>query len=217
MIRSLLIATLSTGLACGQSFESPIPETQEPQDATVQPSASTEVATDGELINTPSKNVGLDVEAYVRFIRNSLDIRNRRIDPFGRYQDPNYKPAQKPTLTRRSSQKTQALKVPFGDQVASIPITIIDAGAGQFIVNSRTYKIGESFPLKTGNGTSVRITPIRIESGGVTFRNDETGETANKDLGILPNGMSRGTNFTPAGLIPPTEDRAIDISQTPSP
>ncbi len=167
---------------------------------------------DPELINTPSRNVGLDVEAYVNSVLSSLDMRNRKLDPFGRYQDPAYKPIQAPQLTRHAT-RARAVKIPLSDHIRLLPISMVNPAGGEFLIAASTYRVGDVLKLKTSAAEPLRVKVLSIRTDSVTFEDLATGETAAKDLTILPDGMSRGgEDIHPPGLVPKSDDHTIDLT-----
>ncbi|GAA5484420.1 hypothetical protein [Haloferula sargassicola] len=162
-----------------------------------------------ELINTPSRNVGLDVEAYLRSVESSLDMRNRQLDPFGRYQDPNRKAVVQQPLARHTI--TKARTIPFSDHVNQLPISGVVSGK-EFLIGARTYRIGDQLTLKIERG-ELRVQVIAIGSDSVTFQDLASEESATKHLGILPPGMERGNKQSlPPGFVPLDQNPTIDLT-----
>ncbi|GAA5476548.1 hypothetical protein Hhel01_00020 [Haloferula helveola] len=167
----------------------------------------------GELITQPSRYVGLDLDAYLRSLSSSFEMRTRARDPFGRHQDPNFKPpAPKITRKPKPGQIVKERATPFPDIVAAIPITTIIPGKQKFLIGGQSYGIGQRLKLNTGKSEPLIVHVVSVETDRVTFRNGLTNELAAHTFEPLPGGMTPGTPSKPAGLEVNDGEVPIDIS-----
>lgn len=196
--------------AAGQSFEASEPETARSEDARAVEDAENKKS---ELITLPSRYAGIDLDAYVQTLLSSFEMRGRERDPFGRHQDPNYKPPT-PVVTKKAIEKYKPEPVtPFSDIVAAIPITAIMPAQGLFLVGGQSFSVGSRLKLNTGKSEPLTVHVVGIDANQVMFRHGVTNETAPHVLKLLPGGMTRsGAGLRPDGLITPKDADTIDIS-----
>jgi hypothetical protein len=168
---------------------------------------------DSELISQPSRYAGIDADAYIRTLLASFEMRGRARDPFGRHQDPNYKPPT-PVVAKKTVQKYKPEPVtPFSDIVEAIPITAIIPAQGKFLVGGRAFSVGARLKLNTGKDEPLTVHVVGIDNNRVNFRHGITNETAAHVLKMLPGGMIRGGGEDrPDGVIPANSDDTIDLS-----
>ncbi|MBB5352358.1 hypothetical protein HNR46_002603 [Haloferula luteola] len=205
MKAATLLFALFISAAAGQSFSIPgnVPN----------PAPEGEGTVDREIVNTPSRYAVLNVDAYLRSVSASFDMRNRKLDPFCRYQDPNYRPVQ-PVVSRVSKRPTAVRKIPLSDYVNRLAITGINATRREFLMGFRTFHAGDTLRVKTEAGI-LSLEVLAIEPNRITFQNTESSETAIKQFEILPDGMTRGAATQPPGLVPNDEDATIDLTPGP--
>ncbi|MEM1085049.1 MAG: hypothetical protein AAGI48_13135 [Verrucomicrobiota bacterium] len=221
-LTTLLFATLSTS-AYAQSaanFQQPA----EKADGTTAPDLAEEVQieeidkeTQSALVASPSRYAGLDVDQYVQALSTSFSMRNRDIDPFARHQDPNFRPIQ-PVIAKKKIKKFKKEPVtPFSDIVARVNITAVMPAEQTFLVGGRSFNLGDRINLDVGKEKLLSIHVVGIQKNSVTFRHGVTGETADRILNIMPEGMRRGTNLLPPGLESLNNDAPIDARPTGQP
>ena len=155
-----------------------------------------------ELASSPSRYAGIDVDAYVNLLSASFAMRKRTYDPFGRHQDPNFKPVQPAKPKRRVLGAKPTPVMPFVDIIRAIRVTAVFPSRGMFMVDSREFHEGQRIPLKLSNGKDIPIHVIKVAADAITFRNGETNETALLDTGLKPDGLTRGDGRdAPPGMI----------------
>jgi hypothetical protein len=202
-------------LAPPQNTELPSRPNQAEQETTpeVQPEPAVSES-DPELINKTSRYASIDIDAYIRTVSSTFSMRKRDRDPFGRHQDPNFKPPVAKTPTRTIAKYTPPPVTPFSDIVEAIRITTIIPAEQQFLVDGRSFRTGDEIKLNTGNGDLLTIHVVSVRADRVTFRHGVTNETADHALRMLPGGMQRGggDGIRPAGVSSPDEEAPIDIS-----
>ena len=224
-LTTLLLAGLSLSVSA-QSIGSLTPELDDsssPGEATT--AAPEEVATaefeqpvvaktNPELINEPSRYAGIDLETYLQTISSTFSMRTRERDPFGRHQDPSYKPPVPKAPTRKIPKYKPAPVTPFEDIVEAIRITTIIPSQGAFLVDGRSFRVGDEIKLNTGNGKIISVHVVGVNSDSVRFRHGTTNETAEHSLRLLPGGMQRGGggSIRPRGITSPDDQAPIDIS-----
>jgi hypothetical protein len=184
-----------------------------PEKAAVRVSEEQKKQQQMELLKQPSRYAAADSEAYVEAVLSRCEILQRDRDPFGRHQDPNYKPPKpvvekKPTIARYKPEPV----TPFSDIVAAIPITAVIPAQSKFLVGGRAFSVGSQLKLNIGKDEPLTVHVVGIDANRVTFRHGDTNEVASHALQVLPGGVSRGTGIIPAGVIPTSADDTIDVS-----
>jgi hypothetical protein len=164
----------------------------------------------GEL--EPSRYAGDEIGPYVNELATRLSIRQRATDPFGRYQDPDFKAPEPERVTNPSP--TQRFKVepptPFNDIIAAITVNMVKSQ--QFLIGDRTFTVKDIFPIQLPSGKIVKVQVVSVTSSRIDFRNVETGETASRRLDLRPTGMTRGTRAISApGVQPAGGDAPLQI------
>ncbi|MCU0796869.1 MAG: hypothetical protein MUF31_13150 [Akkermansiaceae bacterium] len=179
--------------------------------AQTKPDNKAPVEIDPELITKPSRYVGIDIDAYVRTLSASFDIRRREIDPFARNQDPNAKPVEiaRPTRIVRTAAPKE---IPFSKIISNIKITALIPAKGQFMSAGQTFSVGDRILLNVGKPEKLPVFVVDVRSTGVSFRNGVNNEIAELRIELLPGGMSRGTAIRPAGLVPEDEEPTLDVT-----
>lgn len=218
----LAIVAMSSGSAFAQSAEGfdlgdIVAEPSAPAPATGTPAA--EAKPQADLASGPSRYAGSGPElaAYVDRFANSISIRKRTTDPFGRYQDPEFK-APEPKIL--NSKKVPTFKkeppIPFSDVIAAIQVNMIIPSQKRFLVSTpagaRSLKLGDVFPIQLPNGKRVRVQVKGVTSSAIQFINLDTGEKGVLKPGVMPQGMQRGTDGISAqGMQPDGPDAPIEI------
>ena len=165
---------------------------------------------------------GPELTAYVERLASTFSIRNRTTDPFGRYQDPEFK-APEPKII--NSKQPLAYKapppMPFADVVAAIQVNVVIPAQKRFLVSTpsgaRSFKTGDVFPIQLpNNGKKIRVQVKSVTAPAILFANLDTGETAVLKPDIMPAGMQKGTGgITAPGIQPAGADSPIEIGITP--
>lgn len=168
------------------------------------------------LLTQPSRYAGIELENYVRVITSSFSMRGRAVDPFGRDQDPNAKPI----VPKRTNSTIPTYKpapvTPFPDIIAAIQVTTIIPAQRTFLVGQRSFSVGDRIKLNTEEGKIIPVLVVAVRSNAITFRNETTSETADLKLDLVPDGMSRGNNVRPPGVVPAGGNAPLDIGPTAS-
>lgn len=165
-----------------------------------------------DLIQKPSRHLGVDVDSYLTALVASFDMNDRDYGPFGKHQDPNFQPP-KPKVAPRSAPKIDSEPItPFADIVAAIPVTTIIPGQDKFLVGGRSFTVGDTLKLRTGVEQTTPAVVTSVESDRVNFRHGETEETASLSLRLMPSGMRPGSaEIQPAGVTPTGSDAPIEL------
>ncbi|MGB6221981.1 hypothetical protein [Haloferula sp.] len=165
---------------------------------------------ESELLASPSRYAGLDLDNYVQALSSSFSMRTRDLDPFARHQDPNFKPPQ-PVAPRPGISKPQPEPVtPFSDIIARINITAVVPAKQLFLVGERSFRVGDRIELDVGKEKPISVHVMAIEANSVNFRHGITGETANLSLGLTPEGMERGVALHPPGMVSKNSPAPLD-------
>jgi hypothetical protein len=161
---------------------------------------------------TPSRHISsAELKPYIDSVATVFLIRGRARDSFGQNQDPDAKPvikASAPLAVRRSA---PAQATPFADIVRLLVVTTIMPGEKRFLVGTRSFKQGDVIPLNFRN-KQIQAMITEVTSRQISFRNQESGETAVRKLDMLPAGMSPGHNgITAPGMVLDRPNAPIDL------
>jgi hypothetical protein len=167
----------------------------------------------------PSRYAGGEIPAYVRDLSARFSIRKRATDPFGRYQDPDFKAPEPKILAKSPTQRFKPEPpVAFADIIASISVNMVDPEKQQFLIAGRSFRKANIFPLQLPNGKQVKVQVVGVTATRIEFRNIDTGETAPLKLDMLPAGMKKGTGGISAPGIQPTgADAPIQVQPSSLP
>ena len=160
---------------------------------------------------------GPELAAYVEHFANTMTIRKRTTDPFGRYQDPEFK-APEPKIINSNKIPTYKKEppVPFSDVIAAIQVSMVIPAQKRFLVSTpagaRSLKAGDVFPIQLPNGKRVRVQVRSVTTAAIQFLNLDTGENGVLRPGVMPEGMQRGTaGITAPGMQPDGPNAPIEI------
>lgn len=189
-----------------------------PQPGTNRPAPVPTPEETSESIKQPSRMALLNRETYIAAILPNLSMESREWDPFARNKSPDYvrprpKPAQ-PT-TRAPGPRTPA--IPFSRIIASIPVTTVAPSQGTFLVGGRSFRIGDRIELNPGAGDLLPVTVVSVRSSGIRFRNEISKEEAELPLNLMPEGMSRGSQAIPPGVVAADASTPLSINPPRSP
>jgi hypothetical protein len=160
----------------------------------------------------PSRYAGDEIGPYVNELTTRLSIRQRATDPFGRYQDPDYKAPEPERMANPSPTQRTKLEppTPFADIIAAITVNMVKSQ--QFLIADRTFTVKDIFPIQLPSGKIVKVQVMAVSSSRIDFRNVETGETASRRLDLRPPGMTRGVGTLSApGVQPGGADAPLQI------
>lgn len=169
-----------------------------------------------DLTARPSRFVGDNQDAYIESLSSTFAISNRKIDPFGRHQDPNYKPPKPEVIKPDPKTGVPVRKTPFSDYIAKLQIIGVMQAQQKFMINGgRAFTLNQVIPLKISDSKVMRVRVESIAANRVTFRNLETDEVAHKDFGLRPDGLEPDTGISRPGdgITPTGSDIPIDISK----
>lgn len=165
---------------------------------------------ESELLASPSRYAGLDLDNYVQALSSSFSMRTRDLDPFARHQDPNFKPPQ-PAAPRPGITKPKKETItPFSDVIARINITAVVPAKQLFLVGERSFRVGDRIELDVGAEKPIFVHVMAIQANSVNFRHSVTDETADLSLGLTPEGMERGVALHPPGMVPKNSSAPLD-------
>lgn len=167
----------------------------------------------------PSRYAGGELAAYVRALSARFAIRKRATDPFGRFQDPDFKAPEPKILAKSPAQRFKPEPpVAFAEIVSSISVNMVDPEKQQFLISGRSFRRGSVFPLQLPTGKQVKVQVIAVTATRIDFRNIATGETAPLKLDMLPAGMKRGTgDISAPGIQPTGPDAPIQVQPSSLP
>lgn len=172
------------------------------------------------LSERPSRYISPeDLQAYTQSVSLTFSIKNRVTDPFGQQQNPDAKPLIKPTLVNPTRKTTLPSQItPFAEIVRRIRVTTVMPADRQFLVDDRSFKQGDRFPMKFRSGRSINVEITAVSSREISFRNLESNETASLKLNLMPAGMTPGNSkITAPGMVPQNANSPLDIEPANSP
>lgn len=210
--------TLLLGLALGSSafaqssanFDTKSIAPAAPTEAgDVKPSAAAVVA---PVSTTPSRHISTaELKPYIDSVATVFLIRGRARDSFGQNQDPDAKPVVKASSPLAIRRVAPAQATPFSDIVRLLVVTTIMPGEKRFLVGTRSFKQGDVIPLNFRN-KQIQAMITEVTSRQISFRNQESGETAVRKLDMLPPGMIPGHNgITAPGMVLDRPNAPIDL------
>lgn len=166
---------------------------------------------DVELLKTrPSRFAVGHVDLYVNARMADLFIRDKPVDMFGLYQDPDFKPVIKTTPTSIKKGPTHFAAVPLSEIVKGIKVSTIMIKEKSFLVGVRSFKEGDEFSITYQEGRTRRMKVTKVEPEEITFKDMDSGEAATLKIDVLPLGMSPGDDrLKPAGMVSPTESEPL--------
>ena len=169
-------------------------------------------ASAGEIDPTPSRLVAPPaIESYLKSVSSLLLMQNRERDPFGMTQNPEAEPVAKVSMFGNNAAPVVKRATPLSEIVAMISITTIMPGQKMFLVGSRPFKQGNLIPIRH-QGKPLRVQIMEVTSQQITFRNLDTGETANRNLSFRPAGMKPGSQgVTVPGMTTDSQNAPIDL------
>ncbi|MES2922273.1 MAG: hypothetical protein V4819_12045 [Verrucomicrobiota bacterium] len=188
--------------------------------------AETAVASDAKPVaaavvapvsTTPSRHISaVEMKPYTDSVAAVFLIRGRARDSFGQNQDPDAKPVVKASAPLAVRRAVSAQATPFADIVRLLVVTTIMPGEKRFLVGTRSFKQGDIMPLNF-RSKQIRAMITEVTSKQISFRNQESGETAVRKLDMLPAGMTPGQNgVTPPGMVPDQPNAPIDLEAADS-
>jgi len=141
-----------------------------------------------------------DIDQHISGIASGFAIARHETDPFGLTQDPSKKTAM-PKIVHATPRLRHIPPTPFKDVVAAIHVTAVLPSEQRFLVESRSIKRGDRFPILFRD-KSVTVEVLRVSSSSITFQNVETKVVAKLVLDMVPPGMTRdaGGSAGPPGL-----------------
>jgi hypothetical protein len=206
----LLTTSIYSHNATAQSAKSPKTSAPSP---TAAKATATEAAKEAEPIDipTPSRLVGPgELNAYVASLSSIFSMKSRDNDPFGQAQDSDAKPIIK-TVATANRRVPQLQATPFSDIVRMIVVTTIMPKEKRFLVGTRSIGQGDRFPL-TFRGKLIHIEVTEVSSREIAFRDLDSGETATRELDMLPAGMTPGNRgITARGMVPDRPDAPLEL------
>ena len=148
---------------------------------------------------TPSRFLGKADENYVKAMQARLAMAGRDVDVFGLPQDPSKK-APEPVLPKGLVvRKKKKIVTPFSDVINSMRVSMVITRDKSFIVQNRTLREGQEFPVKV-RGEKMKVRVDSVQEHAITFTNLKTGESFERRLDLLP-GVTAGGEISVPGMI----------------
>jgi hypothetical protein len=162
----------------------------------------------------PSRYAGDDIQPYVLALSGRFAIRQRATDPFGRFQDPDYKAPEPPRQAPKNPNQPYKAPPPtaFSDIIAAVKVNM--ANKDHFIIEGRDRpcKVKDIITLQLPSGKVVKVQVMAVAASRIDFRNLDTGETAPLHLQLVPAGMTRGIGpLNTPGVQPTGSDAPLMI------
>lgn len=209
---TLLLGLVLGSSAFAQSSASFATETIAPATASEEPAAEPAAAVVAPVSTTPSRHISAaELRPYIDSVATVFLIRGRARDSFGQNQDPDAKPVVKASTPLAVRRAAPSKATPFADIVRLLVVTTIMPGEKRFLVGTRSFKQGDVLPLNFRN-KQINALITEVTSRQISFRNQESGETAVRKLDMLPAGMTPGHNgITAPGMVLDRPNAPIDL------
>lgn len=213
----LLLASLPSAAQSAEGFDTSglVPAEPAPAAKPATPVAPAEPAID----LGPSRYAGDEIQPYVLALSGRFAIRQRAVDPFGRYQDPDYKAPEPPRQIAKNPNMPYKPAPPtsFADIIAAIKVNMNSKEHFLIEGRDRPYRAKDIITMQLPNGKMVKAQVMAVSATRIDFRNLETGETAPLRLGTLPAGMTKGVGpLNTPGVQPSGTDAPLMIQpETP--
>ncbi len=161
---------------------------------------------------TPSRHISaVELKPYIDSVATVFLIRGRARDSFGQNQDPDAKPVVKTSSPLAVRRAATAQATPFADIVRLLVVTTIMPGEKRFLVGTRSFKQGDVIQLNFRN-KQIHALVTEVNSRQISFRNQDSSETAVRKLDMLPAGMTPGSHGISApGMVPDRPNAPIDL------
>ncbi len=160
----------------------------------------------------PSRQISADeLKSYIDSVAVDFLIRKQARDCFGQNQDLEAKPVVKSSAPLAVRRAAAVQATPFADIIRKITVTTIMPGEKRFLLGTRSFKQGDVMPLNFRN-KQIHALITEVTSRQISFRNQESGETAVLKLDMLPPGMTPGNRgITAPGMVPDLPNAPIDL------
>ena len=113
-----------------------------------------------------------ECQKWVEEMRASLPMAKKELCPFGLNQIPQIEKVPVATAKRDFA---------FSAAIEKIPVTMVSALEGKFIVRSSEFSEGSVIPIHSA-GKKFKAKIVSVKSNGILFENIKTGEKVNKSL-----------------------------------
>ncbi len=188
-------------------------ETFQGKTQTTASGASVKSPPDVELLKSkPSRFAVGNVELYTAARIADLSMKNRSTDPFGLFQDPDFKPIIKnpgPTAVKR--QPSNFAPVPLMDIVNQIKVTTIMIKEKSFLSEGQVFKETGEVSIDFQDRTR-RLKILKVEATKIRFKDIDSGEEATRKMDMLPPGVKVGDDkIKPAGMAFPNENQPLKL------
>jgi hypothetical protein len=162
------------------------------------------------ILATPSRLLGPDTSDYLTSLNQRFSIRSRNFDPFGQPQNPDHKPRFVPSR-KNNGKKTSADPKPLHSILSMINITAVMPREKCFLIDGRVVRQGSIVTLRQQT-TLVRARVDEVGSSRIVMTDVKSGETAVRELSLLPDGMNRdNTTPAPRGMSGDSQNAPIDV------
>ncbi len=172
---------------------------------------STQPAPDvDQLITKPSRFSISHVEQYTDARIAGFYMNDKKMDAFGLYQDPTFRPVIKNTPTAIKRGPSHIAAKPLSEIVQGIKVSTIMVREKKFLVGVRSFKEAEEFSISYDEGRTKRLKVIKVDPSEITFKDLDSNEEAKLKIDVLPPGMSAGDDsIKPAGMVSPAGDQPL--------
>lgn len=163
-------------------------------------------------IAIPSRKVGsTELESYMASLSSIFTIRGRALDPFGMPQDPDAKPIPKAPIAGAVKRIAPIQVTPFPEIIQKIVVTTIMPGEKRFLIGTKSIRQGDQLPLLF-RGKQILTQVTEVTSRQIAFKNLDSGETATRQLDLLPVGMTPGSQGIRApGMVQDQANAPIEL------
>lgn len=172
-----------------------------------------EPAPDIKLIKSqPSRFAVGNVASYTSAHIAGFYMNDKKMDVFGLFQDPNFRPVIKNTPTTTRKGPTHIAAIPLTEIIKDIKVTTIMFKEKSFLVGDSIYKESEEFSLTTHEGRAKNLKVLKVDPGLIIIKDMDTNEEAPIKINALPPGMETGgEKLKPAGMSSTNEKKHINL------
>jgi hypothetical protein len=158
----------------------------------------------------PSRYAVGNIELYTTARMADFSMKNRAVDIFGVYQDPDFKPVINNTPTLAKKGPIHIAPKSLTEIIKEIKVSTIIVKEKSFLVGDRVFKEAEEFPLSYHDGKTKHLKVMKVEAKQIVFKDLDSKEEATLKIEVLPFGMEAGDDrLKPAGMVIPTKNQPL--------
>lgn len=208
---ALCICFISTQRLSAQSAE--VFESLQGMTQTTDSGALVKSPPDIELIKSkPSRFAVGNIELYTAARIADLSMKDRAMDPFGLFQDPEAKPVARPIRFDGIKAPIDNIpRPPLEKIIKRMKVTTIMIKEKSFLSQGQVFQEGGEVVIDF-QGRTNRLKVLKVEPNEILFKDMDSGEEATFKTNILPAGMNAGGDqIKPAGMVSPDKNQPLKL------